>query len=153
MTIAIISDIHGNSSALLAAFKLLDKVTPDKIFCLGDLVGYYPDTNMVIDLIRHRSIECVLGNHDLALVNNIDLGSPIANTCILMAKKTITNSNLTFLKSLLPEKRITINNNRLILMHGGPNDTLNQRIHPEHPIDTSKLWCNFLIVGHTRSLY
>ncbi len=36
----------------------------DEILCLGDVVGYYPWPNEVIEFIRERAITLVQGNYD-----------------------------------------------------------------------------------------
>jgi protein phosphatase len=62
--IAIISDIHGNTTALDAVFASIDKKGINKIFCLGDLVGKGPESDVVIDKIRERCEVVVMGNWD-----------------------------------------------------------------------------------------
>lgn len=63
-TAAIISDVHGNSLALRAVLDDIRGRHVDATYCLGDLVGYGPDPNGVIDLIRAESIPTILGNYD-----------------------------------------------------------------------------------------
>ncbi len=67
MLIAIIADLHANLEATQAVFKEIDRRKPDKILCLGDLVGYNANPNEVIDIIREREIPTVMGNHDAAV--------------------------------------------------------------------------------------
>ena len=52
MQILVISDIHANYEALEAV--LADAGQVDETWCLGDLVGYGPDPNLCIELIRER---------------------------------------------------------------------------------------------------
>ncbi|MBM3324854.1 MAG: YfcE family phosphodiesterase, partial [Calditrichaeota bacterium] len=40
MKIGFISDIHGNAEALEAALTSLEKQHLDRLYCLGDIVGY-----------------------------------------------------------------------------------------------------------------
>jgi predicted phosphodiesterase len=49
MNIAVISDIHGNIFALKAVLEDIKNRNVDTIICLGDLVGYGPFPNEVID--------------------------------------------------------------------------------------------------------
>ena len=39
MRYAVITDVHANVFALKAALKEIDLLKPDKIICLGDIVG------------------------------------------------------------------------------------------------------------------
>jgi hypothetical protein len=50
MRVLVLSDIHANITALEA---VIDDAGPiDTAWCLGDLVGYGPDPNECIELIR-----------------------------------------------------------------------------------------------------
>jgi predicted phosphodiesterase len=74
MKLALISDIHGNLPALEAVLKKIDALGADAIVCMGDLVGYGPQPNEVIDLVRSRQIPCVEGNHDAGVNGRMPLG-------------------------------------------------------------------------------
>ena len=74
MKVMLLTDIHGNASALRAALSYLDQQSDiDAVYCLGDLVGVGPEHNEVIELLKHRSdIQTISGNHDecvLALIH------------------------------------------------------------------------------------
>lgn len=64
MKIALFSDIHANLPALNAVLADIDSRNPDLIYCLGDLVGYAPYPNEVINEIRKRKIPTIAGNYD-----------------------------------------------------------------------------------------
>ena len=69
MRIALISDIHSNLQALLAALSDIDGRGIDQVYCLGDIVGYGGSPNECVELIRQRAAVSVLGNHDQAALN------------------------------------------------------------------------------------
>lgn len=62
--IAVFSDVHGNYPALLNVLEDMTKQDVDEMFYLGDLVGYGPRPNQVIDTIRHLRVPTVMGNYD-----------------------------------------------------------------------------------------
>ena len=64
MLICIIADLHANLEATRVVFDKLDEIGPDRIICLGDLVGYNANPNEVIDIVTERRILSVMGNHD-----------------------------------------------------------------------------------------
>ena len=64
MKIALFSDIHANLPALQAVLADIDSRNPDLIYCLGDLVGYAPYPNEVVNEIRKRKIPTIAGNYD-----------------------------------------------------------------------------------------
>lgn len=69
MKIAVISDIHSNLDAFLETVDVIDRRHPDLVVSLGDNIGYGPDPEAVMALIRSRPILSVLGNHEMALIH------------------------------------------------------------------------------------
>jgi predicted phosphodiesterase len=68
---AVVSDIHSNLDALLAVLDDFDEAQVEKVYCLGDLVGYGAHPLEVID-IAMQDFEWVLrGNHDDAVTYKI----------------------------------------------------------------------------------
>ena len=65
MKYALISDIHANLPALEAVLADIER-RPDVAvaYHLGDLVGYAPWPNEVVDVIRQRAIASIAGNYD-----------------------------------------------------------------------------------------
>jgi len=68
MRLAVISDIHGNLLALRAVLQDLDQLGVRSIINLGDMIGYGPDPEECVALIRQRAIPTVLGNHEHAML-------------------------------------------------------------------------------------
>jgi diadenosine tetraphosphatase ApaH/serine/threonine PP2A family protein phosphatase len=63
--IAILSDVHANLEALSAVYKDVTQRGINRVFFLGDIVGYGPNPAEVLDFIKHFEF-CLLGNHDEA---------------------------------------------------------------------------------------
>ncbi|HEY62905.1 MAG TPA: metallophosphoesterase family protein [Anaerolineae bacterium] len=148
MKILIFSDIHANLSALETVLN--DAGEMDGYWCLGDLVGYGPDPNQVIERIRALpNIKCVLGNHDAATLNKIEIEAfnEEARKAIQWTQNTITKDNLDFLSDLPAEIVL----DHFTLVHGSPR-------HPtwEYILDTRTATQNFsffntsfCFIGHT----
>ena len=64
MKLAVLSDIHANLSALEAVLADACRRGAEKFLCLGDIVGYGPQPEECVRLIRRLSAVTVLGNHD-----------------------------------------------------------------------------------------
>ncbi len=64
VSIAVISDIHGNVPALAAVLEDLERVAPDEILVGGDLVGRGPEGSRVAQRIATLGWPCVRGNHE-----------------------------------------------------------------------------------------
>ena len=92
--IAVISDIHGNYEALEAVLKEIDKLKVSKIYCLGDVVGYYSQVNECCDILRERGIECLMGNHDWYMSSgSFCPRSQSVNDCLAYQRKIISTTN------------------------------------------------------------
>ena len=69
--IGVISDIHGNLSALKAVLELLDSVGCEEIIHTGDVVDIGPYSRECLDiLLARKDVTCLLGNHDRDFVLN-----------------------------------------------------------------------------------
>lgn len=148
MRILVISDIHANLTALEAV--LANAGDFEAAWCLGDLVGYGPDPNECVRLVRQLpNLKCILGNHDAAALQQIDSDTfnPEARMAILWTQSVLTEASRAFLNDL-PEQIVT---GSVTLVHGSPR-------HPvwEYLLDTRTATINFdyfqtpyCFVGHT----
>lgn len=73
MRYGLISDIHGNLEALEAVLKEIDKFSVDEVLCLGDIIGYGPDPDRCVELVRKRAKTVLAGNHDHAPIGLVDV--------------------------------------------------------------------------------
>ncbi len=74
MRVLVISDIHAN----LAAFEAVLADAKDKwdiIWCLGDLIGYGPNPNECVALLREHNHISLSGNHDWAVLGKLDIAT------------------------------------------------------------------------------
>lgn len=65
---ALISDIHGNLTALKAVIADIDRREVERIVCLGDIVGYGPNPVECLDVVIDRCEWALMGNHDFAVL-------------------------------------------------------------------------------------
>ena len=70
MRIALIADIHANLPAVEAVLGDISQQGVDAIYHLGDLVGYAPWPNEVIELLTKRGIMGVAGNYDSTVASD-----------------------------------------------------------------------------------
>jgi predicted phosphodiesterase len=70
MRFAVFGDIHCNIEALRAAHEAAIQESVEKIYHLGDLGGYAPFVNEIVDFLIERGIEDVQGNYDEAVAND-----------------------------------------------------------------------------------
>lgn len=148
MRILVISDIHANYTALEAVLN--EATAIDEVWCLGDLVGYGPDPNECINRLKNLpKLSCVVGNHDAALLGQIDVNTfnRDARLSNEWTKSTITAQNLQFLHSL-PEKIIK---GSVTLVHGSPRNPTWEYLMDLYTatINFNHFTTPFCFVGHT----
>jgi predicted phosphodiesterase len=153
MRYLIISDIHAN----LTAFKtVLDDAGTlgedyDFVWCLGDVVGYGPDPNECVELLRTMPHLCLAGNHDWAALGRLDVRSfnSDARRAVTWTRDTLTADNLAYLEAL-PTTFVLGN---FTLAHGSPREPVWEYILD--PLIASLNFPHFetpyCLVGHTHT--
>jgi predicted phosphodiesterase len=102
MKLAVISDIHGNLEALKGVLEDIDRSDIDDIICLGDNVGYGPDPEAVVGLLRDRGIPSVMGNHEWGLLDEGHLSwfNPSARRVSIETRKLISDETMEYIRGL-----------------------------------------------------
>ena len=62
--VAVLADVHGNDVALRAVLADLDALGIGDIVVAGDMVGFGPSPDAVVDLLLSRSARMIRGNHE-----------------------------------------------------------------------------------------
>lgn len=119
MRVLVLADIHANLAALEAVLGAAGEV--DSVWCLGDTVGYGPQPNECVALMRERQQAMLVGNHDLGCLGTIPLtnfnrDARIANEWNGLQ---LTEEHREFLLSLSPMQQV---NDMVTLAHGSPRD-------------------------------
>jgi len=120
MRYAIISDIHGNLEALKTALDHIKELDVPDIVCLGDVVGYGPNPNECIELVRVNCTVTVKGNHDAAavdLMHTVHMNR-LAREAAIWTNERLNPSAKDFLNSLPLQS--TIKNATLV--HASPQE-------------------------------
>ncbi|MBD2162973.1 metallophosphoesterase family protein [Calothrix membranacea FACHB-236] len=166
MKIAVISCIHGNFEALNAVLLDIDKHKAEKIFCLGDLVGYGPYPNEVVAQIRSLEIPTCSGCWDEDIVEGL-------NACecsypSLLAEKRGHLAHEWTNKEIQPENReflaqlpYSLRQENLAFVHGSPHSN-HEYLLPELDafvalerviaVDADVLFCGHTHVPYIRNL-
>lgn len=165
MKFAVVGDIHSNKYALESVLTHIGHKDVDFIVSTGDLVGYMPYPNEVIDMIRSHKIIAVQGNHDkvIAESNNISLeelnNMPVQdiqkNASSAYTNWCINDVNREFLMNLCTELVMKIGDKTIMIVHGSPfkiDEYLYE--NEEYLMDISKqVKADIIICGHTHIPY
>ena len=120
MRYLVLSDVHANLTALTAA---LDACAGrwERAVCLGDLVGYGPDPNQVIDRVRELGGPVIRGNHDKSAcaTDAMEDFNPAARMAMQWTRAQLSPENLRYLRELPAGPMET---GGLTLVHGALHD-------------------------------
>ncbi len=123
MRYLVLSDIHANLEALEAVLAAARDVGYDRVLVLGDLVGYGPDPNAVIDsVVALEPLAMVRGNHDkvTAGVENAEGFNRVARQAAEWTLAALTPEHRAFLAAL--EQGPVIVDEWIEICHGTPGD-------------------------------
>ena len=128
MRIALISDIHGNSTALEAVLAELKQSSVENIVCLGDVAATGPEPHETVQRLKHLGIPVVMGNKDQLLLGEIvprknlqDDDMRRINEIDLWCASQLTTDDKEYMKRF--EKTVAVplgNDDNLLCFHGSP---------------------------------
>jgi predicted phosphodiesterase len=120
MVLAMISDIHANLPALEAVLADIDGTGVEETWCLGDVVGYGAQPDECATLVADRCALCLVGNHDLAVLGELDVASfsPAAAAAVRWTRDAAKPQTLEFLRGLEPADE----SREVALYHASPRD-------------------------------
>jgi putative phosphoesterase len=145
MTIAFISDIHGNFEALKMVLSEIDSLGIERIYCAGDVVGYYAQVNECCAELQSRKIPTVMGNHDWYMAGGgFCPRSKSVNDCLAYQRGVIEDRHLAWLKSLPTHLDI----DGIKMVHGGWCDPIDEYLEPDDAY-FERVTGDVFVSGHT----
>jgi putative phosphoesterase len=139
--IGIISDVHCNERGLLGALEVMGAV--DELICLGDSIYEYRFSNEVVQLLRDRGAQVILGNHEEGF-----LGPHGARA---RAARWIDLSLLGWLAERPHRLELEMGGKKLLIVHSTPWEPRGAYVFPHSSLlerfaDTN---ADFVLYGHT----
>jgi putative phosphoesterase len=129
MKIAVFGDIHGNIEALKTAYSAAVSNNVEKIYHLGDLGGYAPFVNEVVDFLMEHKIEGVQGNYDDAVANDKEhcgcryedpIQAEMATLSFEWTKRHTSERSKNYMKSLPFEIAFEVEGRKVKIFHATP---------------------------------
>jgi predicted phosphodiesterase len=154
MRLAIMSDIHGNLEAFKEVLADIEAVEVDGVACLGDNVGYGPEPEAVVQLLREQNIPSVMGNHELSIVDPeyFSWMNPPAQQSLIITEELLSENTIRYLKTLPPSMPF----HGSLCVHGCPPESITTYLFE---LSRSEFKETFLampekvcFVGHTHDL-
>ncbi len=118
MRIAVLSDVHSNLVALEAVLAAVGSV--DAVWQLGDVVGYGPEPDAVVERLSGIGAIGVRGNHDAAALGGpeIEWFNPDARAAVEWTRDVISDRTRAWLAAL----PVRLEQDGELLVHGSPRD-------------------------------
>jgi predicted phosphodiesterase len=150
MRSAILTDLHANREAFQAVLADLEGRGIDRLVFLGDLVGYGPDPDWVLDRVETlvaKGALAVRGNHDRAVSAPDGAMNPAARRVIDWTVNRLNARQKLFLSDL----PISVQDGDTLFVHASANDpqdwlyvTGSDRAMPSFRVSAARL----IFVGH-----
>ena len=149
MRIAVVSDIHSNLAALETVLGAIGSV--DAIWHLGDVVGYGPQPQAVVESLLAAGAVGVRGNHDDAAggSSTIEMFNPDGYRAMQWTRARIDETTRLYLAGL-PERRVP-EGSGFTLAHGSPADPIWEYMDSTFVAEAnlSAFETPYCLVGHT----
>jgi putative phosphoesterase len=165
MRFAVIGDIHSNKFALESVLEDINSKNVDFVISTGDLVGYMPFVNEVIDMIRANRVLVVQGNHDKRIADSKPVDDEVINSMSeeqihsgassAYTNRVITEENRKYLKNLPGQLRIDYDGLKVLVVHGS-HRSINEYLYEDKEILeplSKELDEDIIICGHTHLPY
>ena len=166
MKLAFFSDVHSNLPALDAVLADIGAAGVDVRYALGDLTGYAPWPNEVIERLRAEAIPVVMGNYDdgtgfgrdecgCAYTNPAE--AALGDEGFAWTNAHTSDANKAWLRTLAPEIRLEADGHRFLLVHGSPR-RINEYLYEDKPDETfarvaAGANADAIVCGHTHRPY
>ncbi len=144
MRYLILSDIHANLEALEAVLAQA-RGHYDRVVCLGDVVGYGPNPNEVIDRLQDlKPVAMVRGNHDKAScgIDSAEEFNAAARQAALWTREQLRAENLSYLRQLpvgpLRCHTGNVKGDPFLIVHGSLRDEDEYLFQPREAFESLK---------------
>lgn len=154
MKLAVISDIHGNIEAFHAVLTDMETTDIDDTICIGDCIGYGPDSEAVLAEVIQRNIPTTLGNHELAVLDkrHLDWFNPMARASVEKTIADLSDAAISYVRQL--PRTLVVEQCRCV--HGYPPESVRTYLFRKAPhalIKTLRAMEETVcFVGHTHDL-
>ncbi|MBV8271297.1 MAG: metallophosphoesterase family protein [Cupriavidus sp.] len=155
MRLALISDIHGNLPVLEACLAEIAARHCDRIVCLGDVFGYFPDGVACAKRLLDAGAECLMGNHEAMLLGQLPLPEakdPVYRLADQRAR--VPEALMHRIQGWVPYATDSIGAMRILMVHGSPWQPLTEYVYPDADLARfAALPFDAVFMGHTHHAF
>ena len=140
---AIISDIHSNIEAMNAVLADIAAHPVDRLYCLGDVIGYGPNPRECLDLVK-RCEFMLIGNHEAGLLQVAEDFNDRARRALEWTRETLNSPEFPKETNYGYWDQIdrfveTYQTDDAFFVHGSPRDPIREYVMPSNALDRSMM--------------
>jgi putative phosphoesterase len=155
--IAVLADVHGNLHALEAVIENAEARGISSFLNAGDLIGYGPYSQEVIELLRSKNCVSVVGNFDLEVFQKPNGEKDEKKIAIEFTRKQVSKAYRSYLLSLPRFVRLEIAGKRFFMTHGSP-DSIDEHLYADTSVPrlneiAGEVKSDVIITGHSHEQY
>ena len=156
MRIAVLSDIHGNHSALRNVLDDAETMGAEGFILLGDVIDYCMHSNEVIELLKRidDKIICnIWGNHEHAIMNDeySRFSSERGAVSARHTKSILTEASFDYIREKMDSKgkaELKIDGKKILCVHGGNGDDYWSAINTSSDLSSYEGY-DYVLSGHS----
>ncbi len=158
MKIAVLADIHGNVAALRQVLAEARDEHIERLFVLGDMVGYYYAAHDVIRCLKEWPMNAIRGNHEQSFTESLlddEAAKRYRNrygSALDVARETLDPQDIDWLAALPDRATVRLEGLCFELCHGSPRNA-DEYIYPNAPediLDACRIADrDMVLMGHT----
>lgn len=148
--IGMVSDAHGNSLAFDRAVALLLAQGAQRLYFLGDAVGYVPSA-AVLDSLAHLGdrVQCIRGNHEAMLLEGPSDAERERVYQLEALRPKLTPAQLAMISSWPVSRTEVIDDQKVLLVHGSPTDPTYGYVYPDTDLAGFVHDADWVFMGNT----
>ncbi len=151
MKIGVFSDVHGNFIAFSHCMHLFMELGVERLYFLGDAVGYLPEAHMVLEGLQQNQVQCLKGNHEAMLLGELPYTQQRERIYRLEQANAALQAGQREYVARWPQSReVKFGESRVLLLHGGIADPLIQYVYPDSSMEQFRtMEYDMVFMGHT----
>jgi len=126
MKLLVLTDIHGNSTALFAVLQKVRRQSIDRIIFCGDYITDFPGFSAVLKTVREKSDYAVKGNREINCLRYVkgereQIDRYLQLRSLRWCYNSLTKEELDFIKALPEQAEGTLCGRKILIFHGSPS--------------------------------
>jgi putative phosphoesterase len=141
--VGIVSDIHCNEAGLTQALHLMGEI--DELVCLGDSIYEYRFSNEVVQILKDREAQVIVGNHE-----EVFFGPSGARA---RARDGVDPALARWLAGRPQRSELKLGGKTLLLVHSTPWEPRGSYVYPDSALLArfAEAEADFVLYGHTHA--